>query len=74
MPEPGPNSADSSYYAILNVAREASEEDIRRSYRYLATIYHPDKHTDPGSQEAAVFNFTRLQEAYEVCLSDCKNT
>lgn len=54
---------DSSYYAVLNVPNEASEEDIRRSYRQLAQVFHPDK-AQQGSDDAA--NFMRIQEAYEV--------
>lgn len=57
---------DSSFYAVLNVARDASEEDIKRAFRQLAQAYHPDKHTDASLQADASANFTRLQEAYEV--------
>ncbi len=57
---------DSSFYATLNVARDASEEDIKRAFRQLAQAYHPDKHTDASLQADASANFTRLQEAYEV--------
>ncbi len=31
--------------AVLNVPRDASGEAIRRAYRNLATVYHPDRHT-----------------------------
>ncbi|EFJ44045.1 molecular chaperone [Volvox carteri f. nagariensis] len=57
------------YYAVLNVPRDASDEDIRRAYRTLAQVYHPDKHTDPEQKKKAEQAFNRLQEAYEV-LSD----
>ena len=57
---------ETSYYAVLNVARDASEEDIKRAFRQLAQAYHPDKHTDASLQAHASANFTRLQEAYEV--------
>ncbi|BDA50839.1 DnaJ homolog subfamily C member 11 [Coccomyxa sp. Obi] len=57
---------DSSFYAVLNVARDASEEDIKRAFRQLAQAYHPDKHTDASLQADASANFARLQEAYEV--------
>ena len=35
-------------------------------YRSLASVYHPDKHTDPELKERAVHSFTRIQAAYEV--------
>lgn len=57
---------ESSFYAVLNVARDAPEEDIKRAFRQLAQAYHPDKHTDAALQAHASANFTRLQEAYEV--------
>lgn len=59
---------DFSYYAILNVERDASDDDIKKAFRQLAQAYHPDKHTDPALQAHASSNFMRLQEAYEVCL------
>jgi hypothetical protein len=32
-----------SYYAILNVPRDATPEEIKRAYRRLAAVFHPDK-------------------------------
>lgn len=57
-----------NYYEILDVTREASEEDIKRSYRRLALLYHPDKNRDDSPEEAAR-KFREISEAYEV-LSD----
>ena len=54
------------YYEVLGVARDASGEDIKRSYRRLAMKYHPDR--NPGDAEAEV-KFKECAEAYEV-LSD----
>lgn len=33
-------------YALLNVSPEASCEEIRKAYRQLAQVYHPDKYQD----------------------------
>ncbi|KAK9804851.1 hypothetical protein WJX72_008677 [[Myrmecia] bisecta] len=60
---------EASYYAVLNVSKEATDEDIKRAYRQLAQTYHPDKSSDPELQAQASAHFTRLQAAYEV-LSD----
>lgn len=57
---------DVSYYAILNVPEDASEEAIRRSYRHLAQVFHPDKATGSQDDPEAAANFMRIQEAYEV--------
>lgn len=61
--------SEASYYAILNVSREASAEDIKRAYKSLAQVFHPDKHLDDDLRDKAQEAFSKLQEAYEV-LSD----
>lgn len=58
--------AKRDYYDILGVARDASADDIKRSYRKLAMKHHPDK--NPGD-EAAEKAFKEAAEAYSV-LSD----
>ena len=58
-----------TYYAVLNVAKDASQEDIKKSYRQLVQVCHPDKVSDPVARERAAQSFTRIQEAYEVSLS-----
>jgi len=47
------------YYGILGVARDASAAAIKRAYRRLAKLYHPD--VSPDSPE----DFKELQAAYE---------
>lgn len=61
--------SDRELYAILNVSPEATEEEIRRSYKRLATTYHPDKAESQDLHAPAAAAFARVQEAYEV-LSD----
>jgi DnaJ-class molecular chaperone len=48
------------YYRLLGVARDASQDAIKRAYRRLAKKYHPDR--SPGS---SVEDFQELQAAYE---------
>lgn len=50
------------YYKILGVARDASEDDIRRAYRKKARKYHPDVSKEPDAEE----RFKEVGEAYEV--------
>ena len=50
------------YYAVLGVPRNASADDIKKSYRKLAVRFHPDKNKNPGSEE----KFKEISEAYRV--------
>jgi molecular chaperone DnaJ len=54
------------YYEILGVARDASEDEIKRAYRRLARKHHPDVSHDKSDAE---LRFKEINEAYEV-LSD----
>src|SRR5690606_31629319 len=51
------------YYEILNVDRNASDDEIKRAYRKMAMKYHPDR--NPGDKEAEQ-KFKEAAEAYEV--------
>ena len=61
------NSKD--YYQILDISKEASLEDIKKSYRKLAMKYHPDQNQGDDEAEA---KFKELAEAYEVLSDDDK--
>ena len=55
-----------NYYEILSARRNASQSEIKKSYRRLARKYHPDVNPgDPSAEE----RFKQIQEAYKV-LSD----
>lgn len=58
--------AKRDYYEVLGVNRNASGDDVKRSYRRMAMKYHPDKNPDDKEAEA---KFKECAEAYEV-LSD----
>lgn len=50
------------HYKTLGVARDASDEDIKRAFRKLARKYHPDVASDPQSEAM----FKDVNEAYDV--------
>ncbi|WP_374349275.1 molecular chaperone DnaJ [Chitinimonas sp.] len=58
--------AKKDFYEILGVNRDASDEDIKKSYRKLAMKYHPDRNPDSKDAED---KFKEAKEAYEI-LSD----
>jgi curved DNA-binding protein len=50
-------------YFVLGVGRSASEEEIRKSYRALARMYHPDVN---GNSESSQARFREIAQAYEI--------
>jgi molecular chaperone DnaJ len=62
-------AAKEDFYKLLGVDRNASDAEIKKSYRSLAMKYHPDRNKD--NPEAAEAKFKQIKEAYEI-LSDPK--
>lgn len=54
-------------YKILEVDKDASNDEIKKAYRKMAKKYHPDKlqHMDEAYQKGAQEKFNKVQEAYE---------
>ncbi|HCA27999.1 MAG TPA: hypothetical protein DEP05_10260 [Betaproteobacteria bacterium] len=50
------------YYQVLGIERNATAEDIKRAYRWLARKYHPDVSKEADAEE----RFKEVGEAYEV--------
>jgi molecular chaperone DnaJ len=60
-------AAKRDYYEVLGLERNASQEDIKKTFRRLARQYHPDINREPGAESM----FKEINEAYEV-LSDAE--
>jgi molecular chaperone DnaJ len=58
--------AKRDYYEVLGVAKNASEDEIKKAYRKLAMKFHPDRNPDNAAAEE---KFKEAKEAYEM-LSD----
>jgi molecular chaperone DnaJ len=57
------------FYKLLEVEKNASAEDLKKSYRKLAMKYHPDR--NPGNKEAEE-KFKQISEAYDVLKDEQK--
>jgi molecular chaperone DnaJ len=55
--------AKRDYYEVLGVARDAGEDELKKSYRKLAMQWHPDRNQGNAEAEA---KFKELNEAYDV--------
>lgn len=55
-----------NYYEILNIEQNASQEEIKKSYRKLAMLHHPDRNQGKKISED---KFKKINEAYDT-LSD----
>lgn len=60
--------AKRDYYTVLGVNRDATDDDIKKTFRKLAMKFHPDRNPDDKGSEA---KFKEAKEAYEV-LSDAR--
>ena len=59
---------NNEYYELLGINKNADENEIKKAYRKLAIIYHPDK-SPADKKEEYTEKFKKISEAYEV-LSD----
>lgn len=62
-------SSPHDYYQVLGVAKNASKDEIKSSYRRLALQYHPDRNKN---DKAAEEKFKEVTRAYEVLIDDEK--
>jgi len=57
-----------NHYGVLGVASTVDMDAIRKAYRKMAVIWHPDRNHDPDAQK----QFIAIQKAYEVLYDDIK--
>lgn len=62
-----PQQVKTSYYELLGVERQATDDQIKKAYRRKALELHPDR--NHGNEESATQLFSEIQAAYEI-LSD----
>lgn len=57
-----------SYYEVLGVDEDASEQEIKKAYRKMSLQYHPDRNTDPEAETM----FKEINEAHETLSDESK--
>ncbi|KAJ5534796.1 hypothetical protein N7527_001050 [Penicillium freii] len=57
------------YYKILGITKDASDQEIKKAYRKLAIVYHPDKNRDGAAGDE---KFKEIGEAYETLIDSQK--
>lgn len=58
--------AGKNLYQVLDIPVNASLSEIKKAYRKLALVFHPDKHPDP---QIAIPKFNEIKEAYQVLVN-----
>ncbi len=66
-------SSKKNYYDVLGVAKDASQDEITKSYRSLAKKHHPDRFAG-DKKKAAEEKFKEISEAYTVLKDQQKRT
>ncbi|KAF2806364.1 heat shock protein DnaJ, partial [Mytilinidion resinicola] len=59
-------------YATLGIPPNADQNVIRKAYKRLALLNHPDKIQDPAKRAEGVEKFRQVQAAYDVLKDDAK--
>lgn len=57
-----------NYYEILQVDKNATQDEIKKAYHKLALKYHPDKNKEHGAED----KFKEIGEAYDILSNENK--
>ncbi len=60
---------DEDLYALLGIKKDASKNDIKKAYKKLAKVFHPDHHQGE-MREDAENRFVKINQAYEILMDD----
>lgn len=65
LPEKFENRTIAQHFETLSLGEEASMSDVKKQYRRLAMIYHPDKRKDDVSEDVVRADMQEINDAYE---------
>ena len=54
------------YYEVMGLARDCTEEELRKAYKKQALVWHPDRNMH--QQELATLKFKEIRNAFEVLI------
>lgn len=57
---------ETNHYAVLNVSKFASMDEIKEAYRRLSEVFDPEKHGDPALKNSAEAKLRVIKEAFDV--------
>lgn len=70
-----PTRSTSSYrlekaYEIIGISAQATDEELKKAYRTLAKLHHPDRFSTDGAGQQALAKerFVKMQQAYELII------
>lgn len=68
----GGYSQQDNPYAVLGIGKDASDEEIQKAYKKMATQYHPDKvqHLGEEFRELAEKRFKEIQHSYQTLMRE----
>jgi formylglycine-generating enzyme required for sulfatase activity len=55
-----------NYYQIMEISRTATQDEIKKQYRFLSQAWHPDKFPTPEQKEKAEEKLKGINEAYSI--------
>lgn len=54
-----------TYYELLHLSVDASDDEVKQAFRRMARLHHPDMHQDPAAKRSAEDRFKEILQAYE---------
>jgi DnaJ family protein A protein 2 len=54
------------YYDILGISKTATDEEIKKAYKKMVKIHHPDRHQDSQEKEKHTKKYKDISEAFEI--------